>query len=216
VFRLAPGFPGRTHPVFTGLVRMIGIVAEVSPAERSRRLVLEGALAAEDLTLGASVAIDGVCLTVVAAVPEAGRFDVEAAFETLEKTTLGRKVPGDVVNLEPALRVGEPLGGHLVSGHVDGLSRLRSSSPRGEARELWIDAPPALLRFVAPKGSVCLDGVSLTVNDVDDRGFMVGIIPHTLAVTTLGRRRPGDEMNLEVDLVARYVARLLQGSSQAS
>ena len=201
--------------VFTGLVQTTGALVGAAPAERCRRLVLEGALGAEDLVLGASVAIDGVCLTVVASEPEHGRFEVEAAFETLRKTTLGAKGVGDVVNLEPALRVGDALGGHFVSGHVDGVARLRSLEQRGEARELWFDPPADLHGFVAEKGSVCLDGVSLTVNDVDQQGFMVGIIPHTLSVTTLGRRKVGDQVNIEIDVIARYVARLLQRGERA-
>jgi riboflavin synthase len=202
--------------VFTGLVRTTGSLADVLSGERSRRLVLHGSLPADDLALGASVAIDGVCLTVVAAAPDQQRFEVEAAFETLDKTTLGRKKAGDLVNLEPALRVGDPLGGHLVSGHVDGVARLRSTQPRGEARELWFDPPAELLELIAAKGSVCLDGVSLTVNELDAHGFMVGIIAHTLAVTTLGLRSPGDDVNIEIDVIARYVARLLQGRGAAA
>lgn len=201
--------------VFTGLVQSTGSLVDVLQAERSRRLTFEGPLRAADLTLGASVAIDGVCLTVVAAEPARGRFDVEVAFETLHKTTLGHKAVGGAVNLEPALRVGDPLGGHIVSGHVDGIAHVRSVTPRGEARELWFDPPAELLALVASKGSVCLDGVSLTVNDLDAHGFMVGLIPHTLAVTTLGLRGEGDAVNIEVDVIARYVARLLRGEQSA-
>jgi riboflavin synthase len=134
----------------------------------------------------------------------------EAAFETLGKTTLGECTVGSRVNLEPSLRVGDPLGGHLVSGHVDGVVTVRSVTARGDAREVWLDVPPALRRFVAAKGSVALDGVSLTVNEVDATGFAVGLIGHTLAVTTLADRTPGARMNLEVDVLARYVARLLE------
>jgi riboflavin synthase len=200
--------------VFTGLVQTTGALVGIEPAERTRRLVIEGALRAADLADGASVAIDGVCLTVVAAQPDRGRFEVEAAFETLRKTTLGDKTVGARVNLEPALRVGDPLGGHFVSGHVDGIARVRSVALRGDAREIWIDPPDDLAALLASKGSVCLDGVSLTINDLDGRGFMVGIIPHTLAVTTLGQRVVGDALNIEVDLVARYVARLLQRTAE--
>lgn len=195
--------------MFTGLVHTTGSLVQCVSGERSRRLTLEGALDARDLALGASVAIDGVCLTVTRTWPARGRFEVEAAFETLEKTTLGDRRVGDAVNLEPALRVGDPLGGHLVSGHVDGVAVLRASRAQGDARELWVDPPVELLRFIASKGSVCLDGVSLTVNEIDGRGFMVGVIAHTLAVTTFSRRRAGDRVNVEVDVVARYVARLL-------
>jgi riboflavin synthase len=194
--------------VFTGLVQSTGILVETRPRPDGRVLVIDGQLDPRDLELGASVAVNGVCLTVVAAA--GSRFEFEAAFETLRKTTLGDKSVGDRVNLEPSLRMGDALGGHLVSGHVDGLARLRSSEARGDARELWFDVPDTLGKFIAPKGSVALDGVSLTVNEVDDRGFMVGIIPHTLSVTTLGDLAVGAAVNLEVDLLARYVARLLQ------
>ena len=194
--------------VFTGLVQTTGTLVETRPRPDGRVLVVEGALDPKDLELGASVAVNGVCLTVVVA--SGTRFEFEAAFETLRKTTLGDKSTGDQVNLEPSLRMGDALGGHLVSGHVDGLARLRSTEPRGDARELWFDVPPELARFIAAKGSVALDGVSLTVNEVDAHGFMVGIIPHTLTATTLGAVDVGSPVNLEVDLLARYVARLLE------
>ena len=193
--------------VFTGLVQTRGTVRSVGESPQARRLTIASDLAMEHLALGASVAVSGVCLTVVSA--QAGRFAVDVAFETLRRTTFERVGIGSEVNLEPSLRMGDPLGGHLVSGHVDGVGSLRSSRERGQARELWFDMPAELLRFVAPKGSVCVDGVSLTVNEVDTGGFMVGVIPHTLEVTTLGSRRVGDPVNLEVDIIARYVARLL-------
>jgi riboflavin synthase len=148
-----------------------------------------------------------VCLTVVES--SAGRFAVDAAFETLRATTIGSLRVGDPVNLEPALRVGDALGGHFVSGHVDGVAQLRSAAERGGARELWFDLPASLMPLVAPKGSICLEGVSLTVNEVDATGVMLGIIPHTLTATNLGRLRRGDRVNVEVDLLARYVARLV-------
>ncbi|MBX7083044.1 MAG: riboflavin synthase [Nannocystaceae bacterium] len=193
--------------MFTGLVRTVGRVAAITERAQGRRLAIEGALPPADLALGASVCCAGVCLTVVAAGP--GRFELDVAFETLRKTTLGALTPGDRINLEPSLRVGDALGGHFVSGHVDGIASVRSMLARGDARELWIDAPAELMPLVAPKGSVALDGTSLTVNDVDARGFMVGLVPHTLSVTTWGSVAPGAAINLEVDVVARYVARLL-------
>lgn len=202
--------------MFTGLVRGVGTVERVIPGAQRRTFVIGFAaptLSAADLTLGASVAISGVCLTVVAAT--ARDFTVEAAFETLAVTTLGGLRPGSRVNLEPALRFGDALGGHLVSGHVDGLARVRSRVARGDASEVWFDVPAALSPFIAVKGSVCVDGVSLTVNAVDPRGFAVGLISHTLAATTLGERAVGDPLNLEVDLLARYVARLLGAAAPA-
>lgn len=196
--------------MFTGLVRGVGTVERVIAGAQQRTFTIgvpQGVLSPADLALGASVAVSGVCLTVTAST--ATSFTVEAAFETLAITTLGELRVGCRVNLEPSLRVGDALGGHLVSGHVDGLARVRSLTRRGDALEVWFDAPAALLPFIAVKGSVCVDGVSLTVNAVDRRGFAVGLIPHTLAATTLGERAVGDALNLEVDLLARYVARLL-------
>lgn len=193
--------------MFTGLVRTVGRVAAITERPQGRRLAIEGALPPADLVLGASVCCAGVCLTVVAA--SAGRFELDVAFETLRKTTLGARRVGDRINLEPSLRVGDALGGHFVSGHVDAVATVRSMAERGEAREIWIDAPAELMPLIAPKGSVALDGTSLTVNDVDARGFMIGLVPHTLSVTTWGAAAPGDTVNLEVDVVARYVARLL-------
>jgi len=194
--------------MFTGLVQSVGSVERVRASAELKTFVIAAALGEADRALGASVSVSGVCLTVTAATPH--NFTVEAAFETLAVTSLGRLVVGSRVNLEPALRLGDALGGHLVSGHVDGLTRLRSRDARGDAALLWFDVPGDLLPFVAVKGSACLDGVSLTINAVDDHGFAVGLIPHTLAVTTLGERIVGDALNLEVDLLARYVARLLE------
>jgi riboflavin synthase len=197
-----------TAGMFTGLVRSVGRVVHVDAQAEQRTFVIAAALAEPDRIAGASVSVSGVCLTVVAATPH--EFTVVAAFETLACTTLGEFAVGTPVNLEPALRMGDALGGHLVSGHVDGLARVRSRTDRGEAVLMWFDVPPALLPFIAVKGSVCVDGVSLTVNAIDVAGCAVGLIPHTLAVTTLGARTVGDAVNLEVDLLARHVARLLQ------
>jgi riboflavin synthase len=180
--------------VFTGIVREVGRVASFD----GRRLVVaaENTHAAE----GDSVAVDGVCLTAV----DGSRLAFDVVDETLSRTTLGGLAPGDPVNLEPALRAGEPLGGHIVQGHVDGLGRVRST---GE--QVWIDAPPGLGRYLVEKGSITVDGVSLTVAAVDGRGFAVALVPHTLEVTTLGALEPGDPVNLEVDVLAKYVEKLL-------
>ncbi len=194
--------------MFTGLVQATGALVACTDVRDGRQLTIECGFAARDLELGASVAVGGVCLTVTAA--GGGRASFEAAFETLRKTTLGQRSVGDRLNLEPSLRMGDALGGHLVSGHVDGVGSVRTRVDRGDAWEVWCDVPLELRRFIAPKGSVTIDGVSLTVNEVDDRGFMVGIIPHTLSVTTLGSLTVGDPINLEVDVLARYVARLLE------
>jgi riboflavin synthase len=193
--------------VFTGLVQKVGTLVARRPGPERQTLVVAARLDPRDRVRGASVAVDGVCLTVTEADDEQLQFD--AAFETLRLTTLASLEVGRRVNLEPALRVGDPLGGHLVSGHVDGVGTVRSVAARGDAREVHVDCPPTLLAFVAPKGSICVDGTSLTVNAIDPRGFAVGLVPHTLAVTTLGELAAGRAVNLEVDLVARYVARLL-------
>lgn len=194
--------------MFTGLVQATAEVIGVREAAEGRALTIACPLRDADVAIGASVAVSGVCLTVT--VCEAGRVEFEAAFETLRATTLGALAVGSRVNLEPSLRVGDPLGGHLVSGHVDGVGVVRSIAHRGDAREVWVDVPAPLRRFVAVKGSVALDGVSLTVNEVDATGFAIGLIPHTLSVTTLGGLAPGVRLNLEVDVLARYVARLLE------
>jgi riboflavin synthase len=197
-----------TGAMFTGLVQTTGRVREIVPTSQAKRLVISATLSESDRALGASVAVSGVCLTVTNA--SSKHFEAEAAFETLRLTSLGSLTVGNTVNLEPALRLGDALGGHLVSGHVDGLGKLLSIEPRGDARECWFSAPAQLSRYVAEKGSICIDGVSLTVNVVEGNRFSVGLISHTLAATTLGERKPGDEVNLEVDLLARYVARLLE------
>lgn len=192
--------------MFTGITVDRGRVATVE-ARGDTYLTIETRLDPRDLADGASVACSGCCLTVIASGP--GWFRVSASAETLACTTLARWQPGTEVNLEPALRLGDTLGGHIVSGHVDGLATLRSAVPEGDSVRMRFAVPQELARFVAPKGSVALDGVSLTVNRVDGAEFEVNIIPHTLAVTTLGRAHPGDPLNFEIDTIARYVARLL-------
>jgi riboflavin synthase len=185
--------------VFTGLVREVGKVVAFDRG----RLRVESTLAA---AIGDSVSIAGCCLTVVDGDRRTLAFD--AVPETLARTTLARLEPGAAVNLEPALRAGEPLGGHYLQGHVDGVGRVRSIEDEGGGRRAWFDAPPAVLRYCVEKGSVAIDGVSLTVADVDDEGFAVALVPHTLSVTTLGTLTPGDKVNLEADVLAKYVERL--------
>jgi riboflavin synthase len=185
--------------MFTGLVREVGRVASFQDG----RLRIESQLAA---AIGDSVSINGCCLTVVDGDRRTLAFD--AVPETLARTTLGRLEPGAGVNLEPAVRAGEPLGGHYVQGHVDGVGRVRSVEREGEGRRAWFDAPQDVLRYCAEKGSVTVDGVSLTVAGLDDEGFAVALVPHTLAVTTLGALEPGNEVNLEADVFAKYVERL--------
>jgi riboflavin synthase len=187
--------------VFTGIVVEQGVVEAPAPA-----LVLSSELVSSDVAIGDSVAVDGCCLTVTAIDGRRLRFD--AVPETLDRTTLGDRVAGDVINLEPALRVGDRMGGHWVQGHVDGVGRVGSLTPNGNAVEIWFEAPPAVLRYVIEKGSIAVNGVSLTVTGFDDRGFGVSLIPHTLEATNFGRLQPGDRVNLEADLFGKYVERL--------
>src|SRR5216684_6964817 len=197
-----------------------GIITDVGRVRRLRRapgagggleLTIATAYDRTDIALGASIACSGPCLTVVAVEP--GAFSVEASAETLACSTLGDWIEGSPVNLERALRLGDELGGHIVSGHVDGVARLIDRRNEGESVRFVIEAPAALMPFIASKGSVSLDGVSLTVNEVAAGHFGVNIIPYTLAHTSLGDAQPGRRMNLEIDPLARYVARLLQARS---
>jgi len=189
--------------MFTGIVRELGTVH----AFDGSRLVVAAPETAASAAVGDSVAVAGVCLTVVA--NEDGRLAFDAVPETLSRTALGSLGPGDAVNVEPSLRVGDPLGGHVVQGHVDAVGRVRSVTPEGDGRRVWVDAPEAVVRYCIEKGSIAVDGVSLTVAAFDDEGFEVALIPHTLAVTTLGRLEPGDELNLEADVLGKVVERLL-------
>jgi riboflavin synthase len=209
--------------MFTGLVSDVGRIvgAEGDPTEL-RRYVISSAYAADGIAIGASIACSGICLTAVAVEPEGdgrSRFTVEAAAETLSRTLAGGWSIGQPLNLERSLKVGDELGGHLVTGHVDGIARILAregvtdaSGPWGPTARFMIEAPPPLARFIAEKGSVCLDGVSLTVNSVEANVFSVLLIPHTLAVTTFGDRRDGDRIHVEVDLMARYAARLAEAA----
>jgi riboflavin synthase len=199
--------------MFTGITTDIGeVVAMRQQAEGLRRLTIACAYARASIALGASIACSGVCLTVVDAGEHGGRttFAVDAAAETLRMTTAGTWRAGVRLNLERALKVGDELGGHIVAGHADGIAELIAREDLTEMARLTLRTPRPPVRFIATKGSVALDGVSLTVNEVTAETFAVLIIPHTLAVTTLGAAKPGTMMNLEVDLMARYAARLMQ------
>jgi riboflavin synthase len=200
--------------MFTGIVTDIGEIVLVEPRPQGvlHRFVIGCAYDPASIAKGASIACCGVCLTVVAAGVTGGRssFTVEAAAETLAKTTAGRWQVGTRLNLERALRMGDELGGHIVSGHVDGIAELISRADLPHSACMSFRTPRELSRFIAQKGSVTLDGVSLTVNEVKDDEFSVLIIPHTLKVTTLGNWRPGEAVNLEIDQMARYAARLMQ------
>lgn len=200
--------------MFTGIVEELGTVAAIEAAAGSARLEVSCEVVTADAAVGDSISVNGCCVTVTE-LTEQG-FTADLMGETLTRTALGEARAGSAVNLERALRLDDRLGGHLVQGHVDGVARVRAVEPQGEWTTMSLDLPGALAPFVAEKGSITLDGVSLTVTGADGGGFAVGLIPHTLSVTTLGQRAPGDGVNVEVDVLARYVARLMsQGAGAA-
>ena len=194
--------------MFTGIVRERGTVISVEGGEDGVRLRIAAPQAAAEAAVGDSIALSGVCLTVVAV--DDGEVEFDAVAETLRRSSLGRLEPGAGVNVEPALRVGEPLGGHYVQGHVDAVGRVRTVEPEGESRRVSFDAPADVLRYCVEKGSIAVEGVALTLTEIDGTGFAVALVPHTLAETTLGGLQPGDEVNLEVDVLAKYVERLVR------
>lgn len=203
--------------MFTGIITDLGRVRTVErAASGDMRFTISTAYDTGRLSFGASIACSGVCLTVVDKGPPVGKdpawFAVEVSSETLSRTILGDWQPGQAVNLERSLELGDELGGHLVSGHVDGVARIEGIVPEGGSLRFTLEAPAVLARFIAAKGSVALDGVSLTVNEVDGRRFGVNIIDHTRQMTSFGEAKVGARANLEIDLLARYVARLLERS----
>jgi riboflavin synthase len=194
--------------MFTGIVEELGRVRSIVPNAGGARIAIEAAAVLDDATIGASIAVNGCCLTVVELGD--GHWAADAVVETLARTNLGDLAPGDPVNLERPVRLADRLGGHLVQGHVDAAGIVRAREPQPDTSELFrFDAPDDVLRYVVHKGSITVDGISLTVAAVHDDGFHVAVIPHTLAVTTLGARVAGARVNLEVDLIAKYVERLL-------
>ena len=197
--------------MFTGIITDIGRIRAIVPTG-DISYEIETADDLSGLAIGASVACSGVCLTVVETGPDG--FTVQVSAETKAMTTVDGWQPGRRLNLERALRVGDELGGHLVSGHIDGVGVINTCVDDGASRRFFIHAPTDLMRFIAPKGSVAADGVSLTVNDVTAAGFGVNVIAHTLAATTLGDSKPGDRINLEIDMLARYVGRLAEAMTQ--
>lgn len=194
--------------MFTGIVRELGRVAAFQGDATGVRLDVEAPATAPAVAVGDSVSVNGCCLTVEAV--EGGVLRFHAVPETLRRTSLGSLQAGADVNVEPALRVGDPLGGHYVQGHVDGVGRVQSVEAEGEGLRVIVEAPPALLRYCAEKGSIAIEGVSLTVAEVHEDAFGVALIPHTLAETTLSLLVPGREVNLECDVLAKYVERLLE------
>ncbi len=205
--------------MFTGIVTDIGRIDHVERLDSGRRFRIATAYETASIAIGASIACSGVCLTVTALSGETsndGWFEVEAWEEALRLTTAGRWAEGTAINLERSLRIGDEIGGHLVSGHIDGLAEIFAVEEEGEAVRFRLRAPQDLKRYIARKGSVCLDGTSLTVNSVADDRFDVLLIRHSLEVTTWGDRRQGDSINLEVDQIARYAERLFGANSTAS
>lgn len=199
--------------MFTGIVSDIGTIEAITPLEEGIRLRVKSIYDPATIDIGASIACGGVCLTVVELPDEnsnARWFDVEAWEEAMRLTTLGSCKEGDQINLERALKIGDELGGHIVSGHVDGLAKVVSIEQEGEATRFTLESPKELAKFIAPKGSVTLDGTSLTVNSVDQHQFDVLLIRHSLGVTTWGEVKTGDQVNLEIDTMARYAARLIE------
>lgn len=194
--------------MFTGLVEELGRLRALEPNATGARLVIDARTVLEDVTLGASISVNGCCLTVVE--HDAAGFAADAVEETLRRTALGGLAPGDPVNLERSVRLADRLGGHMVQGHVDGVGTIRELAPLPDgSTRVGVAAPTALLRYIVEKGSIAVDGVSLTVTAVDDAGLEFALIPHTAEVTTLGTKALGAPVNLEVDLLAKYVERLL-------
>lgn len=193
--------------MFTGIVHEMGRIDEIAATPAGARLRLSAAATASDCRVGDSVSIDGCCLTAVEAGD--GRIAFDAVAETLRRTTLGGLAAGDEVNVEPAMRLGDRMGGHWVQGHVDGVGEVTAVAPDGDGVLVTFSAPPDVLRYTIEKGSVCVSGVSLTVTAVADETFAVALVPHTQAVTTLGRMGPGARVNLEADLLGKYVEKLV-------
>lgn len=195
--------------MFTGLVEVVGTLAEIKPIGDDLRLQVNASeMPWEDVQIGDSIAVNGVCLTVVAL--SGNGFAADASKETMACTSLQHLMPGTAVNLERALTLNKPLGGHLVSGHVDGLVRLMRQETEARSIRYFFEVPRPLMHYIAAKGSVCLDGISLTVNSIDGQIFDVNLIPHTQTVTNAKNWHPGQELNLEVDLIARYLERFAQ------
>jgi len=201
--------------MFTGIIESIGTIARIERRGGDVRLHVDaGSLGLDDVKLGDSISVSGVCLTAVEI--DGAVFTVDVSTETLARTTLGALRDGDPVNLEKAMRLSDRLGGHLVAGHIDGVGRVVSIESDARSQRWLFELPPALARYLAPKGSICIDGVSLTVNEVDGARFGVNLIPHTIDVTTFKTRRNGDAVNIEVDLLARYVEQLLPRDRSAA
>ena len=193
--------------MFTGIIQTMGEIVRIDNDRGDPRFYIQSDIDLTKIDIGASVCHAGCCLTIIE--KEGDVFAVDVSAETLSKTTLGQWEQGSRINLETSLKVGDELGGHIVSGHVDGVAKIQSIKSEGDSHRLIIEAPDDLAKFIAQKGSVALDGISLTVNAVNDNQFGINIIPHTWDVTTLGQKNEGDTLNIEIDLMARYAARLM-------
>jgi riboflavin synthase len=200
--------------MFTGIVRDTGEVFRVTDRNGIRRVLISTHFDVTKMEIGSSISCDGCCLTIVD--KEGGCFAVEATNETLAKTTLGDWIEGAKINLERSLRMGDEMGGHMVTGHIDGVVKVEEVARDGDARRLVFSVPDHLAQYLAPKGSVTLAGISLTVNEVEGNHFSICIIPHTWEVTNVHRWKPGDKVNIEVDMLARYVARILGREQEAA
>ena len=198
--------------MFTGIIQTVGTVASIEQRGGDARLTISARdLGFDDVAVGDSICVSGVCLTAIAL--DGAQFAADVSVETLSRTTLGTLKIGNSVNLEKSLRLVDRLGGHLVSGHVDGVGKVIAVAPDARSQRWTFELPDALARYVAAKGSICIDGVSLTVNEVEHNRFGVNLIPHTIDVTTFRDKRAGDAVNIEVDLIARYVERLRLGEA---
>lgn len=198
--------------MFTGIIQTVGTVASIEQRGGDARLTISARnLGFDDVAVGDSICVSGVCLTAIAL--DGAQFAADVSVETLSRTTLGTLKIGNSVNLEKSLRLADRLGGHLVSGHVDGVGKVIAVAPDARSQRWTFELPDALARYVAAKGSICIDGVSLTVNEVEHNRFGVNLIPHTIDVTTFRDKRAGDAVNIEVDLIARYVERLRLGEA---
>ncbi len=200
--------------MFTGLIEGTGTLLRIERRGPDAAMVIEAGPEAGAFVLGESISVDGACLTVTSS---SGRvFTADVSVETLTRTTLGRKVSGSRLNLEKALRLGDRLGGHLVTGHVDAVALFRDRKPEGRSVRLFFDSPPEIMRLVVEKGSIAINGVSLTVNGVSESGFDVNIVPHTMSHTTIGELRPGEEVNIETDLIGKYVEKMVRAWSSGA
>lgn len=200
--------------MFTGIIEGLGTIKQIQPVDQGKRVAIEADFTLDQTKIGDSIAVSGACLTAVSVAGQ--RFEVDVSPETLAKTTFGKARIGERVNLERALRLGDRLDGHLVSGHIDGMGTLKSKRPAGNAVVVAIEVPTPLLRYMIIKGSVAVDGISLTINDCDRNGFEVSIIPHTAKLTTIGFKNAGDLVNIETDMIGKYVERFITGTDDAA